>query len=138
MSTKSVKTRAWEELQVERNIRPYRMAVIQVSQTGTSVPTLRVVMSEFGNTVLTTPARSAVGKYLFAVQPGSFRDLNNVVFLTEPGGTTLAGVGTNALLSSAINLTGTIFYVTCVQASAPSTTVDYSGKFNIIIKEYYK
>jgi type II secretory pathway component GspD/PulD (secretin) len=138
MSLSSVKTKAWEELQLTRNIRPYRMAVIQVTQTGTNVPTIRTVFSEFGNGVLSTPARASAGIYSFVVTPSVFKNVNNVSLHVEPSNSTLANSGLVGILSGLLNSSNTSFKVVSSLSSGPTAAVDFNGRFNIIIKEYYR
>lgn len=138
MSLSSVKTRAWEELQLSRDIRPYRMAVIQVTQTGTNVPTIRTVFSEFGNGVLSTPARASAGVYSFVVTPSVFKNINNVSFHVEPSSSTIANSGNVGIISGLLNSSNTSFKVVSSQSSNPVVAVEFNGRFNIIIKEYYR
>ena len=63
MSTQNTKTRAWKELQLARDIRPYRMAVIQIGCDGVNAPTYSYVFNEFGNSVVTGVTRT--GNFFF-------------------------------------------------------------------------
>jgi hypothetical protein len=94
MSTQSVKTRAWQQLQVERDIRPYRMAVLKLSAQ-TLVPldaTIEYVFNEFGDFIQGLDLSSTVdGQYVFNINIDNFKNVNDLQINVNFGATSSSG-----------------------------------------------
>lgn len=132
MSTQSVKTRAWEQLQVERNIRPYRMAVIKFYAQSLNPlgATYEYIFNEFGNFIEGVDGTSVDGSYVLNIKPDAFKDLNNVQISVNWGSTTISFY---TLLTSII--TSTTITINCFDNTFFPCALD--GFIFITIKEYY-
>lgn len=133
MSTKSVKTRAYDDLRLIRRARPYRMAVIELNFASGNIVSYRYIFNEFGNLV-SSFSRSQVGEYTLTVTPDSFKNKNNVgveVYMNvnslSPFVLVLPNVSTNISLDT--------IKITIIDASFVPT--DFEGKILVTIKEYY-
>jgi hypothetical protein len=141
MATQSVKTRVWNDIELTRHVRPYRLAVIElVFTTAGAAPTFRVVFSEFGNNIVSNPSFVAAGVYTLNVASGIFSKLENVVTSSTItyNATTSGGVivdlystsyFTNATYSTVRLVTATI--------AGTNTNTNFVGKIFLNIKEYY-
>ncbi len=141
MATQSVKTRVWNDIELIRHARPYRLAVIElVFTTAGAAPTFRVVFSEFGNNLANTPARAGIGIYTLNIASGLFSNIQNVVTSSTItyNGTTSGGVIVDLYSSSTFTNTNynSIRLVTATIAGT-NTNTDFVGKIFINIKEYY-
>lgn len=135
MSTQSVKTRAWEQLQIERNIRPYRHTIIGF-EAYTLAPEngswVYIVNEITGFIINYNNVTSTDGNYKFNVDLGAIKNLNNLEFSVNWSYSTLTSVVPMSIIleSTAPNL---ILYSTDVSGSS----VALDGKVIITIKEYY-
>jgi hypothetical protein len=132
MSTQSVKTRAWEQLQVERNIRPYRMVVIKFyAQSLNAVGAIyEYIFNEFGNFIEGVDGTSIDGYYVLNIKSDTFKDLNNVQISVNWGA---RGTSTYTLLTSII--TSTNITINCNDNTFFPLALE--GFLFITIKEYY-
>lgn len=143
MSLSSVKTRAWEELQLSRHIRPYRMAVIELVYTAAlQPPTFRIVFSELGPNVCTSVSRAGTGTYLINITPSVFSNTANVATSSTISYnlTTVSGNYVDMYVTSMFN-TASFNQIRLLTALASgvnaNTNTDLIGKVMLVIKEYY-
>ena len=107
-----------------------------MSVDGTNAPTYSYIFNEFGSSLVTAAARSAIGTYSLTVTPSSFKNTNLVtseIFL--------ASVTTDFSVSSLyvngnFNNTFTAINMKCLDFQAGST-FDAIGKIIILVKEFY-
>ena len=146
MSTISVKTRAWNDIELIRHARPYRMAVIElICAVAGQNPTYRVVFSEFGQNVCTSAIRTAnTGTYNVGIAAGVFKNTSNVSInttITYNATTTGApATYTEMYVSGYFDSSANPAYtnIRIVTAAAPGTTnTDLVGKMLVVLKEYY-
>lgn len=139
MSTISVKTRAWDELELIRHARPYKLAVIELVFTGASAPAFRVVFSEFGNNICTSTNRSTTGTYLINIAAGAFSNTTNVTTSATISYnlTSVSGTYVDMYVTSTFNSV-TFSQIRMLTAQAVgNTNTDLIGKIMLVIKEYY-
>jgi hypothetical protein len=138
MSTQNSKTRAWEEIQLVRDIRPYRMAVIQIGCDGVNAPTYSYVFNEFGSSVVTGVTRTSQGVYSVALTSASFKNTELVTASISLAGSTADPAGVSyPLITSSINTTFTTVFIKSIDMFTASTALDVTGKIILVIKEYY-
>jgi len=141
MATQSVKTRVWNDIELIRHTRPYRLAVIELVFTTAGVaPTFRVVFSEFGNNIVSNPSFVAAGAYTLNVASGIFSKLENVVTsstitynATTSGGTIVDLYSTSYFT----NPTYSIVRLVTATIAGTNTNTNFVGKIFLNIKEYY-
>ena len=137
MSTQNTKTRAWEELQLSRDIRPYRMAVIQIGCDGVNAPTYSYVFNEFGNSVVTGVTRTSQGVYSVALTSAAFKNTELVTASVSLAGSTANPGSSFPLLASSINTTFTTLFIRTLDMLNIISSIDITGKVIVVIKEYY-
>lgn len=134
MSTKSVKTRAYDDLRLIRRARPYRMAVIELNFAAGNVLSYRYIFNEFGN-IASNFTRLAQGNYELTIKPDSFKNKENAAvefYLTVNSLSPFVFIFPSITANISLN---TISFLT-VEALTFNFT-DFQGKGIIIIKEYY-
>lgn len=140
MATQSVKTRVWNDIELIRHTRPYRLAVIELVFTSTSLaPTFRTVFTEFGNNIVSNPIKpGALGLYTLDVAPSAFSNLQNVVTASTItyNGTTVTGNYTDMYVSSYFNSTN-YNQIRILTSDVANNATNFIGKIFISIKEYY-
>ncbi len=140
MATQSVKTRVWNDIELTRHTRPYRLAVIElVFIPSPLTPTFRVVFSEFGNNIVSNPIKlGAAGTYTLDVAPSAFSNLQNVVTASTItyNGTTVTGNYTDMYVSSYFNSTN-YNQIRIITSDVANNALNFVGKIFISIKEYY-
>lgn len=134
MSTKSVKTRAYDDLRLIRRARPYRMAVIELSfESGNNV-SYRYIFNEFGNLV-SSFTRASQGLYELQVVPGFAKNINNVALEGAITQNTLNPFQI-VILAYQYNSTYNTIYMQ-INDTVFFSPIDLEGKILMIIKEYY-
>lgn len=137
MSTKSVKTRAWEQLQIERNIRPYRHIIfsIEAYQLASGSTVYSELVNEISkpfikslNTITTND-----GIYVFNVNLSGFKNLNNVEMSAGFSFTSDAGfaIGLFCIIDPVANS------FTFKSYDEAGVAIGLDGKVIVTIKEYY-
>jgi hypothetical protein len=137
MSTQSVKTRAWQQLQVERNIRPYRMAVLKVSSQ-TLAPlstTFEYVFNEFGDFIQgLDPGSTVDGVYVFNLQMDNFKNLDAVQITVNFGATINTGI---IIVGGYINPVSAPAQLVINVSDSSGFPFSIDGHVFVTIKEYY-
>lgn len=79
MSTQKVKTREWDLLRVERNIRPYRHAIIRINNTlSPNTTTLTTIVNEFCKDCITVDPANSPSNNILKIPLGLFKNIKNV------------------------------------------------------------
>lgn len=148
MSTISVKTRAWDELELIRHARPYKLAVIElVFAVSGNPPAFRVVFSEFGNNICTGTSKTSIniggggattGATYVRIASGAFSNTANVTTSSTMSYnlTTDAGVYTDMFISSIFD-SAALNEIRMVTSKTTGTNFEFVGKIMLVIKEYY-
>lgn len=133
MSVQSIKTKERELVELTRKIRPFRMAIINVTQAGVAAPTYRYIFNEFGPSLIAGVTYSDAGIYEFAINSGSFYNLTNVI---QESNLISTAITSPILTSSFTNSTKAVLAVSTYNITE-GTFEDLSGELLIYIKEFY-
>ena len=133
MSVQSIKTKERELVELTRKIRPFRMAIINVTQEGFDTPTYRYIFNEFGPSLIAGVAYAGEGIYEFEINSGSFYNLTNVI------------QESNLISTSANSLILTSMFTDSDKKTLSIVTydigeglfLDVDGEILIYIKEFY-
>jgi hypothetical protein len=137
MSTQSVKTRAWQQLQVERNIRPYRMAVLKVSSQALAPlsTTFEYVYTEYGDFIESLDLSGTVdGVYVFNLQMDNFKNLDAVQITVNFGATINTGI---LIVGGYINPISAPAQLVINVSDGSGFPLPIDGHVFVTIKEYY-